>query len=54
VYVNCSTVSPALNGELPEAETVKRLYHKAAAAGLDHADVAAVTELYWRPAAAIP
>lgn len=38
--------------ELPEAEAVKQLYDKAAASGLDHADVAAVTELYRRPAAA--
>jgi 3-hydroxyisobutyrate dehydrogenase-like beta-hydroxyacid dehydrogenase len=40
------------NIELPEAEAVKRLYDEAAASGLGHADVAAVTELYWRPAAA--
>ena len=40
--------------ELPEAEAVKQLYDKAAASGLDHADVAAVTELYRRPATALP
>jgi 3-hydroxyisobutyrate dehydrogenase-like beta-hydroxyacid dehydrogenase len=40
--------------ELPEAEAVKRQYDKAAASGLDHADVAAVTELYRRPATAVP
>jgi 3-hydroxyisobutyrate dehydrogenase-like beta-hydroxyacid dehydrogenase len=32
--------------ELPEATVVKDLYERAAASGLDHADVAAVTELY--------
>jgi 3-hydroxyisobutyrate dehydrogenase len=36
----------AANVELPEAEAVKRLYDQAAASGLDHADIAAVTELY--------
>ena len=41
------------NVELPEAEAVKRLYDKAAASGLDHADVAAVTELYRRPATSV-
>ena len=40
--------------ELPEAEAVKQQYDKAAASGLDHADVAAVTELYRRPATALP
>ena len=47
-------VARGANVELPEAEAVKRLYDKAAASGLDHADVAAVTELYWRPAASVP
>ena len=34
------------NVELPEAEAVRRLYDRAAASGLDHADIAAVTDLY--------
>jgi 3-hydroxyisobutyrate dehydrogenase-like beta-hydroxyacid dehydrogenase len=42
------------NIELPEAEAVKWLYDETAASGLGHADVAAVTELYRRPATAIP
>jgi 3-hydroxyisobutyrate dehydrogenase-like beta-hydroxyacid dehydrogenase len=44
-------VARGCNIELPEAEVVKRLYDEAAASGLGHADVAAVTELYRRPAA---
>jgi 3-hydroxyisobutyrate dehydrogenase-like beta-hydroxyacid dehydrogenase len=44
-------VARACNIELPGAEVVKRLYDEAAASGLGHADVAAVTELYRRPAA---
>jgi 3-hydroxyisobutyrate dehydrogenase len=43
-------VAQAANVELPEATAVKGLYEKAAASGLDHADVAAVTELYRRGA----
>jgi 3-hydroxyisobutyrate dehydrogenase-like beta-hydroxyacid dehydrogenase len=42
----------AADVELPEAEVVKRLYDQAAASGLDHADIAAVTDLYRQPAAA--
>ena len=38
--------------ELPEAEAVKRLYDQAAASGLDHADIASVTDLYRHPATA--
>jgi 3-hydroxyisobutyrate dehydrogenase-like beta-hydroxyacid dehydrogenase len=44
-------VARGCNVELPEAEVVKRLYDETAASGLGHADVAAVTELYRRPAA---
>jgi len=44
-------VARGCNIELPEAEVVKRLYDEAAASGLGHADVAAITELYRRPAA---
>jgi 3-hydroxyisobutyrate dehydrogenase-like beta-hydroxyacid dehydrogenase len=43
----------AAHVELPEAQMVKQLYDRAAASGLDHADVAAVTELYRRPATAV-
>jgi len=43
-------LAQAANVELPEAEAVKRLYDQAAAAGFDHADIAAVTDLYRRPA----
>jgi 3-hydroxyisobutyrate dehydrogenase-like beta-hydroxyacid dehydrogenase len=43
-------VARGANVELPEAEAVKHLYDRAAASGLDHADVAAVSELYRRPA----
>lgn len=43
----------AANVELPEAQVLKQLYDRAAASGLDHADVAAVTELYRRPATAV-
>jgi 3-hydroxyisobutyrate dehydrogenase len=32
--------------ELPAAQMVQRLYEKAAASGLDQADIAAVTQLY--------
>ncbi len=45
-------VARAANVELPEAEAVKRLYDQAAASGLDHADIAAVTDLYRHAAAA--
>jgi 3-hydroxyisobutyrate dehydrogenase-like beta-hydroxyacid dehydrogenase len=45
-------IARAANVELPEADAVKRLYERAAASGLDQADVAAVTEVYQRPAAA--
>jgi 3-hydroxyisobutyrate dehydrogenase-like beta-hydroxyacid dehydrogenase len=45
-------VAQAADVELPEAEAVKRLYDRAAASGLDHADIAAVTDLYRQPAAA--
>jgi 3-hydroxyisobutyrate dehydrogenase-like beta-hydroxyacid dehydrogenase len=44
-------VARGCNIELPEAEVVKRLYDETAASGLGHADVAAVTQLYRRPAA---
>jgi 3-hydroxyisobutyrate dehydrogenase-like beta-hydroxyacid dehydrogenase len=44
-------VARGCNVELPVAEVVKRLYDETAASGLGHADVAAVTELYRRPAA---
>jgi 3-hydroxyisobutyrate dehydrogenase-like beta-hydroxyacid dehydrogenase len=47
-------VARAASVELPEAEAVKRLYDKAAASGLDHADVAAVSGLYRHPATAAP
>jgi 3-hydroxyisobutyrate dehydrogenase-like beta-hydroxyacid dehydrogenase len=40
------SVARAANVELPEAEAVKRQYDQAAASGLDHADIAAVTDLY--------
>jgi 3-hydroxyisobutyrate dehydrogenase-like beta-hydroxyacid dehydrogenase len=40
----------AANVELPEAEAVKRIYDQAAASGFDHADIAAVTDLYRRAA----
>jgi 3-hydroxyisobutyrate dehydrogenase-like beta-hydroxyacid dehydrogenase len=46
-------VARGCNVELPEAEAVKWLYDETAASGLGHADVAAVTELYRRPATAI-
>jgi 3-hydroxyisobutyrate dehydrogenase-like beta-hydroxyacid dehydrogenase len=39
--------------ELPTAQVVQRLYEKAAASGLDDADIAAVTELYRGPAMAV-
>jgi 3-hydroxyisobutyrate dehydrogenase len=39
--------------ELPAATVVQRLYEKAAAAGLDDADIAAVTELYRGPVTAV-
>jgi len=45
-------LAQAADVELPEAEAVKRLYDRAAASGLDHADIAAVTDLYRQPAAA--
>ena len=41
-------LAQAADVELPEAEAVKRLYDQAAASGLDHADIAAVTDLYQR------
>jgi 3-hydroxyisobutyrate dehydrogenase len=41
-------IAHAASVELPEAKVVKGLYERAAASGLDHADVAAVTELYRR------
>lgn len=40
--------------ELPAAQVVQRLYDKAAASGLDDADIAAVTELYRGAATAVP
>jgi len=45
-------VAQAAHVDLPEAEAVKRLYDQAAASGLDHSDIAAVTDLYRQPAAA--
>jgi 3-hydroxyisobutyrate dehydrogenase-like beta-hydroxyacid dehydrogenase len=46
-------LAQAANVELPEAAVVKRLYDQAAASGFDHADIAAVTDLYRHsPAAA--
>ena len=45
-------LAQAANVELPEAEAVKRLFDRAAAAGLDHADIAAVTDLYRHPGTA--
>lgn len=42
------------NVELPEAEAVRRLYDQAAASGLDHADIAAVTDLYRHAGTATP
>jgi 3-hydroxyisobutyrate dehydrogenase len=39
-------VAHAANVELPEATVVKGLYERAAASGLEHADVAAVADLY--------
>jgi 3-hydroxyisobutyrate dehydrogenase-like beta-hydroxyacid dehydrogenase len=45
-------IAHAADVELPEAEAVKLLYDQAAASGLDHADIAAVTDLYRQPAAA--
>jgi 3-hydroxyisobutyrate dehydrogenase-like beta-hydroxyacid dehydrogenase len=45
-------LAQAADVELPEAEAVKRQYDQAAASGLDHADIAAVTDLYRQPAAA--
>jgi 3-hydroxyisobutyrate dehydrogenase-like beta-hydroxyacid dehydrogenase len=39
----------AANVALPEAEAVKRLYDRAAASGLDRADIAAVADLYRHP-----
>jgi 3-hydroxyisobutyrate dehydrogenase len=47
-------LAQAANVELPEAEAVKRLYDQAAASGLDHADIAAVTDLYRHPATTAP
>jgi len=46
-------VARAADVELPEAKVVKELYERAAASGLDHADIAAVTELYRGPATAV-
>ena len=40
-------VAESADVELPGAATVRRLYDKAAASGLDQADIAAVTKLYW-------
>jgi 3-hydroxyisobutyrate dehydrogenase-like beta-hydroxyacid dehydrogenase len=45
-------LAQAANVELPEAAVVKRLYDQAAASGFDHADIAAVTDLYRHSAAA--
>ena len=45
-------LAQAANVELPEAEAVKRLYDQAAASGLDHADIAAVADLYRHEATA--
>jgi 3-hydroxyisobutyrate dehydrogenase len=39
--------------ELPAAQVVRRLYEKAAASGLDNADIATVTELYRGAARAV-
>ncbi len=39
--------------ELPAAQVVQRLYEKAAASGLDDADIATVTKLYRGPATAV-
>lgn len=39
-------IARAANVELPAAQVVQRLYDKAAASGLDNADIATVTELY--------
>jgi 3-hydroxyisobutyrate dehydrogenase-like beta-hydroxyacid dehydrogenase len=39
--------------ELPAATVVQRLYDKAAASGLDNADIAAVTQLYRGPVTAV-
>jgi 3-hydroxyisobutyrate dehydrogenase-like beta-hydroxyacid dehydrogenase len=39
--------------ELPAAQVVRRLYEKAAASGLDNADIATVTELYRGAAATV-
>jgi 3-hydroxyisobutyrate dehydrogenase len=39
--------------ELPAATVVQRLYEKAAASGLDEADIAAVTQLYRGPVTAV-
>jgi 3-hydroxyisobutyrate dehydrogenase-like beta-hydroxyacid dehydrogenase len=46
-------VARAADVELPAATVVRRLYQKAAESGLAHADIAAVTELYRRPATAV-
>jgi len=43
-------LAQAANVELPEAEAVKRLYDQAAVSGFEHADIAAVSDLYRRPA----
>ncbi|HUC21272.1 MAG TPA: NAD(P)-dependent oxidoreductase [Streptosporangiaceae bacterium] len=48
------SLAQAANVELPEAEAVKRLYDQAAASGFDHADIAAVSDLYRHPASATP
>jgi 3-hydroxyisobutyrate dehydrogenase-like beta-hydroxyacid dehydrogenase len=42
-------IAHAANIELPEAKVVEGLYERAAASGLNHDDVAAVTELYRGP-----
>jgi 3-hydroxyisobutyrate dehydrogenase-like beta-hydroxyacid dehydrogenase len=39
--------------ELPAAQVVQRLYEKAAASGLDDADIATVTKLYRGPATTV-
>jgi 3-hydroxyisobutyrate dehydrogenase-like beta-hydroxyacid dehydrogenase len=39
---------------LPEADAAKQVYERAAASGLDHADIAAVAELYRGQATAAP
>ncbi|HUB40455.1 MAG TPA: NAD(P)-dependent oxidoreductase [Streptosporangiaceae bacterium] len=46
------SLAQAANVELPEAEAVKRVYDQAATSGLDHADIAAVADLYRRPTTA--